>query len=95
MANLNAAWRAADGTSSVIKQRLAGRIESRLLHFREKVFRIAVEFHYPHINQRADFMQPDLGEIERVVGQFGRVLFSAMTCTLSIHFGKSPFSMHS
>ena len=46
----------------------AGGIESRLLHFREKVFRIAVEFHHPRIDQRAVFMQPDLGEIERVVG---------------------------
>nr|GEU28579.1 hypothetical protein [Tanacetum cinerariifolium] len=50
-----------------------GRRESRLLHFRKIVFRIAIEFQHAHVDQRVVLVRPHLGQVERVVRHLGGV----------------------
>ena len=53
----------------------AGRIERGLLHFREEVFRVAVELDHADFDQRVILVRPNLGEIEGMVGYFRGVGF--------------------
>lgn len=52
------------------------RIERGLLHIGKEVFRIAVELHFTHLNERKVPMRPDFGEVKGVVGGIARLLLS-------------------
>ena len=51
-----------------------GRVEGRLLDLGEVVLRVAVQLHDAHLDERVVLVEPDLGQVERVVGALGRVL---------------------
>ena len=51
-----------------------GRVEGRLLDLGKIVLRVAVQFQDAHLDQGIVLVEPDLGEVEGVVGTGGRIL---------------------
>ena len=51
-----------------------GRVEGRLLDVGEVVLRVPVQLDDAHLDERVVPVEPDLGEVERVVRQLRRVL---------------------
>ena len=67
-----------------------GRIERCLLYICKVVFRIAVQFHHAHFNQRIFFLRPYFGQVERIERTVLGLLFRHY---LNVHgpFGEVAF----